>query len=236
MIKKPIIFLLSFILAGCASHSIVGPGSAGPARIVQNGASDPDDPVLYQSTGGIYEAPRAPTSNEPLLINNLVPSYEWIDTSKWDFYRNINPDKYNAEWVLMLTPLNLAENLSSDLITTENLVENLPENLQNTQIGLARNFSTLSSPAFNTEYQPSTVRDVTIVARFSFPNTLLTAGDVTAEENTGSGYEQIGECAISGLATTFKCTISFPVAVGATYRFIQVSGTSSIISVKKLDS
>lgn len=121
------------------------------------------------------------------------------------------------------------------IITDGNLVANLPSNLQNTQLGISRDYSDLSSPAFSTAYQASTSNDAFIVARFSLSSTVLTAADLTAEVDTGSGYSQVGECAISGLVETKKCTLSFPVPIGAHYRFIQVSGTSSIIGVKKLD-
>lgn len=235
MIKKLFILSFLFCLVGCAEKPDVFVGSAGPARVIENGAKDPDDPVLYQSTGGVYMAPRAPTSNEPLVINNLAPSYEWIDTTNWDFYRNQNPDRTAATWIKMISVLNIADNLPSNLLTTDDLVENLPVNLQDTQVGISRSYSDLNSPAFNTAYQPSTVRDSFIAARFSLTSTLLTAADITAEVDSGSGYAAVGECSLSGLAASSKCVISIIVPKSSSYRFIQVSGTGAIISVKRLD-
>jgi hypothetical protein len=112
-----------------------------------------------------------------------------------------------------------------------------PLQWNSTQIGMQRNYSIRTSPAFNTSYTPNTMLDTLVVATVSLGVTLLLPSQINAEVDTGSGFVTVGYVALSGLTVSGDTrTMTFLVPANAAYKIVNVSGggNNSLISLLEL--
>jgi hypothetical protein len=101
-------------------------------------------------------------------------------------------------------------------------------------LNTSRSYSLRSSPAFSTAYTPSVTNDTLVCAIVSVTSTVLTAGTVLFQVNSGSGFVTICEASITGLAATNIQTITCLVPANASYQLVNSSGTASIVSLNEL--
>lgn len=119
-------------------------------------------------------------------------------------------------------------------VTDANLLSELGEKGWN--INTNRSYSQRTSPAFDTSYTPSITNDTNVNVSVSLTSTILLDGTVGIEVDTGSGFTTISQISLSGLAATMIQSASFLVPAGASYKLVQASGTSSIISIYEINN
>lgn len=161
-------------------------------------------PTLNYGSLVVYNDSRDPTSNEPDVINNIIPNWLWWNTATNNFFLNINPDNTN----LTFTELVTSDNISGFLHNNAWVVSSQPL-------------------AFNTPRTPSTTNNVTVIGSFNQSSTVLTAAIVQAQLNLSGTWTTIATASLSGLLTSQTNSITFDVPKNTQYRYISASGSNS---------
>jgi hypothetical protein len=171
-----------------------------------------DDPTLSDDTYFLFfTCDRDPTAYEPVVDGISIPTnwvYFWLNTSSGEISRNRVPTSGSMVWGKNVEDQNILSILST-------LGWNINTN---------RAYSLRSSPAFGTEYTPSTTNDTQVI----LSETITLTGEIQAQVNSGSGYVVVGQSPVSG-------AITFIVPANAAYKIVSVSGLSnSIVSLAEL--
>jgi hypothetical protein len=179
------------------------------------------DPVYQGTNQGYFTCDRDPTTSEPVIDSIPFPSpwliYWWNQTSNNIF---------------QCVDLTASAMIWQQIATTNNIFSII--NILGWEINTSRNYSLRSSPAFATSYQPSVTNDTQVSAVISLTSTLITAATVDLQVDTGGGFSTISQISVSGLSATAIHTITCLVPANAHYKLIQVSGTSSIVSINEI--
>ena len=153
-------------------------------------------PILYGSPWW-WESDSDPTENVPTdKLGYISYGNTWRNTTTNALFLCINGgDNQNngLEWLYMYT---LNTNVLDELIAA------------GWKINTSRSYSLRSSPAFNTSYKPSSTNDTMVSVVVILTSTIITAGTVNFQIDTGSGFTTVGESSISGLAAINAQAIS----------------------------
>lgn len=170
-------------------------------------------PYLY------FTNDRDPTSTEPVYIGYPDFIYFWYNTTSKGFFAcTDNAANGSLVWEKIVTSGNISSIIMSN----------------GWKINTSRSYSLRSSPAFNTSYLPSATNDTMVSAIVSLTSTLLTAGTVQFQIDTGSGFTTIGQSSISGIAANNTETITCLVPLNSHYKLINSSGSASITSINEI--
>ncbi len=170
---------------------------------------------------GYWRDTRDPTATEavpPMLVN--VPNFLeiWWNQSSGEVFFCPDNTQDAMVWQKNITDANL-----SDALTSIGL-----------NINTNRSYTTRSTPAFATNYTPSTTNDTFVVANISQTSVLLGSAAV----NAVIGGVTIANASLSGVAATQTNSLSFIVPANSTYQITQsatgVGASNSILSIREL--
>lgn len=174
------------------------------------------NPVLTTGYGAFYYlCDRDPTSTEldvldpansgiGVYVNIPDFKYAWFNTTSNEIFW-CTDNTFNA-----MIWKKAANNINFDSL--------LPSSLADSQINTSRSYSPRSTPAFNTDYAPSTTNDVFVLATVNIALAILQSSTVTAQVDTGSGFVTIASAARGSVVINDTFTLSFIVPKGATYK------------------
>jgi hypothetical protein len=181
------------------------------------------DPIFKSGYEGFLCCDRDPTADEPIITALPLPSdYElkwWNQSnSSWWWLTNYNTAGIPLVWQKYVTDANI-----------KNVLENT-----GWKLNTGRAYSSVSSPVFNSSRTPSATNDVQILASVSLTSTLLTPASVTIQIDGGSGFNTVATLSLAGVAAANTQTSSLIVPRDSSYKLVQASGVSSIVSLYEL--
>lgn len=179
-----------------------------------------DDPVLSPYPFIYFTCDRDPTVTEPVYIGYQGLIFFWWNTTSTNLFCCTNSNTNGSlVWQEFAMPQNILSMINS----------------AGWKINTARSYVQRTSPAFSTSYTPSTTNDTEVTISVSLTSTLITAATVNFQIDSGSGFITILPLSIP--ATSISPDIrgaTLTVPPGSSYRLVQASGTSSIVSIYEL--
>ena len=187
-----------------------------------------------------YYCDRDPTATEtlddqgnPVLVGYPGFYYMWYNTSSHAFWWCLDNTAGAMVWEQMLSVGDLPLTITNGGTGSSDAASariNLGLNINS-----SRPYSIISSPDFGIDYSPSLTNDTFVLASIQMANTLSTTTTVTADIDTGSGFETVATIAMSGVAATSIQVVSFIVPLGTTYRLAKTgNGQNTFVSLSEL--
>ena len=179
------------------------------------------DPIYQGTDQGYFTCDRDPTISEPIIDIIPFPNpwliYWWNKTSN-NIFQCVDITSGDMIWQKISTDKDILSIINS----------------AGWKLNISRAYSLRSSPSFNTSYQPSTTNDTNISVIISLTSTSVTPAQVDLQVDTGSGFNVVQTCSISGLAATTINTLNLIVPASAHYKLVNSSGSASITSINEL--
>lgn len=193
--KKAFFTFLFPALLGCSSTVIAAKNSI---------------PNLNYGAMVVYDDARAPTSNEPDVITNLVPNWIWWNKASNDFYLATSNINTSLSYVKLMTDANAFINSQRDY--------------------------TPMTLAFNTGHTPNTTHDTCILATYHVNASLLQSSTISIQTDCGSGFnEKTRASTTSGVLVNQDINFSFLVAANCAYKAVASgSGTNTVVSTQEI--
>jgi hypothetical protein len=155
-------------------------------------------------------------------------------------YTFSTPQNINSGASPQFNGLNLSGLTASNFVTTDNSKNLISQstsqvkNILGLNINTIRSYTTLSNPAFATNYTPSTTNDTFVVANISQTSVLLGSASV----NATIGGVTISNASLGGVAATQTNSLSFIVPANSAYQLTQsssgIGASNSILSIREL--
>lgn len=190
------------------------------------------DPVITPYGGAFiyYTCDRDPTSNEPLVYNDLNDLLLlWWNTANSTIFWCLDNTSGDMEWQQVITNETAAE----IILTPTNL--SLLKLALGYNIDSSRDYIQRTSPEFNTNYTPSATNDTFVSVTVNIVLSLLQSSTITAQVNTGSGFVIVATAENGSVALNNISTLSFIVPADATYKIVSGgTGTNTLNDIMEL--